>query len=166
MQPCAGEQIQNSLHTLTVVRRRNFAENDAERRLRVENVAVILFMRSYFDNSMKQMLRTGFFRDDLLTVHAVHQTHDHRMLACYFLYTLQSTRQCAVFERDDQKIHAVCLFRCPYLRVINRIVNFASFVFQTLRPFPGRDNAKPDVLFLRKPPDHIRPNRSGAQNSN
>lgn len=60
MQPCAGEQIQNSLHTLTVVRRRNFAENDAERRLRVENVAVILFMRSYFDNSMKQMLRTDF----------------------------------------------------------------------------------------------------------
>lgn len=61
MQPCAGEQIQNSLHTLTVVRRRNFAENDAERRLRVENVAVILFMRSYFDNSMKQMLRTDIF---------------------------------------------------------------------------------------------------------
>ena len=81
MQPCAGEQIQNSLHTLTVVRRRNFAENDAERRLRVENVAVILFMRSYFDNSMKQMLRTGFFRDDLLAVHAVHQTHDHSILA-------------------------------------------------------------------------------------
>ena len=61
MQPCAGEQIQNSLHTLTVVRRRNFAENDAERRLRVENVAVILFMRSYFDNSMKQMLRNRLF---------------------------------------------------------------------------------------------------------
>ena len=166
MQPCAGEQIQNSLHTLTVVRIRNFAENDAERRLRVENVAVILFMRSYFDNSMKQMLRTDFLRDDLLTVHAVHQTHDHSILAGNGSNIVKSPRQCAVFERDDQKIHAVCLFRCPYLRVINRIVNFASFVFQTLRPFPGCDNAKPDVLFLRKPPDYIRPNRSGAQNSN
>ena len=112
------------------------------------------------------MLHSHCSANDFFAVNTVHQTHDHSILAGNGSDIVKSPRQCAVFERDDQKIHAVCLFRCPYLRVINRIVNFASFVFQTLRPFPGRDNAKPDVLFLRKPPDHIRPNRSGAQNSN
>ena len=128
--------------------------------------AVRLLVGRHFDEGVKQMLPTHSRSDDVLAVHAVHQAHDGGMGTSNGFDAVQCAGQCAVFQADDEKVGVMRLLRRPDRRTVDFAVDGTAILPQALAARAIGHHAKLNVPAGRKPPDHIRADRTGSQNCN
>ena len=163
VQPGSLEKRLHCLHPLTVIGSLRLAEEDAHRGVRRKADAAVLPLGGHLDEGIQDMRPVDSFCNDLLTVHAVHETHHDGIFSHDGRNVVQGAPQVSVLQRHDQKIRILRLLRRPDRRPVDFTVDAAAPGLQPGIPLPGGHHAERYAFLPGKPPDHIRAYRTRAE---
>ncbi len=109
MDPRIRKERRGCLHALARKGRRPLAENDSDRRLRIEAISLPILTGSHLDQCRQHMGDSDCRCNLLLAVDTVHKAHDRRMLSRHPADALQSPGERRIFQGNDQKLRVIGL---------------------------------------------------------